>query len=126
MAEYQERDPAAPFTAKDCVVSISVDRYEEVVEIDVLEANGARHQWGIPLPDGRQNDYQPFHRLSYEPVGCGRCARCEEEQKASEYQQTGDQLAYLTRHLMTCPHCGSKRCPKAADHRNTCQKENDQ
>lgn len=54
---------------------------------------------------------------------CGRCARCEEEQKAAEYQQTGDRVGYLTRHLMTCPKCGSKRCPKAADHRNTCQKE---
>lgn len=58
--------------------------------------------------------------------GCGRCARCEEEQKAAEYQQTGDRVAYLTRRLMTCPKCGSKRCPKAADHRNTCQKETDQ
>lgn len=57
---------------------------------------------------------------------CRHCRRCEEERKADEYQQTGDWPAYLARHLMTCPKCGSKRCPKAADHRNPCQRENDQ
>lgn len=27
-------------------------------------------------------------------------------------------------HMIVCPLCGDKRCPKAADHENECQQEN--
>ena len=31
---------------------------------------------------------------------------------------------YNMTHMVLCPDCGNKRCPKANDHRNACTKSN--
>lgn len=48
------------------------------------------------------------------------CLRRYESRKAAEYEATGDFLAYLSRRMVVCLNCGSKRCPHAVDHRNPC------
>lgn len=47
------------------------------------------------------------------------CARCEEELLAPFKES--DPIKYLTRFMRICSVCGSKRCPKAGDHRFDCE-----
>lgn len=42
---------------------------------------------------------------------CGRCWKCLE----------GQQVV----HMVLCPDCGNKRCPKASDHRLACTRSNE-
>jgi len=45
--------------------------------------------------------------------GCGKCHACLKD------HMTGAFPTVLTR-MLVCTYCGSKRCPKAADHTNLC------
>ena len=36
-----------------------------------------------------------------------------------------DGFPYVLNHMIVCPHCGNKRCPKANNHRNACTNSND-
>lgn len=47
------------------------------------------------------------------------CARCRDE-----WEERNQHLPFsvlLARRMYVCSECGSKRCPKAWDHRNQCE-----
>lgn len=50
---------------------------------------------------------------------CG-CGTCDEGYRVRLAELTDDPLASMGRQMIVCPHCGDKRCPRAAHHANPC------
>lgn len=97
------------------------------------------------LPEGSKEDYRRFQNFfrrdgSVAPDRLSPCCRkCEKEALNSAGGGSGvssqlegikkatsiDGLMLLPRFMVVCGTCGNKRCPKAADHNNSCTGSNE-
>jgi hypothetical protein len=53
---------------------------------------------------------------------CFGCITCDDRDRDDFEQLTGD---WRTPHMIICPECGCKRCPKASHHDNACTGSNE-
>lgn len=67
-----------------------------------------------------------FRRFVYTSGSrCWGCEKCDAAERAAIGRLIGDEWLALCGHMILCPDCGNKRCPRATHHANPCSGSND-
>lgn len=98
-----------------------IDRPIPVTELTpITQGLEALYGEGLTIGQGRWTRFE-----IRTPGTLCRCRTCENRDAATVEGLTGDPLRTISRHMIVCPDCGNKRCPKAANHTNACTNSNE-